>query len=336
METTKTGKPGRGGVLARMIRPARRAIRGATLIITFSLSVCLVLAGASHVVMPKNNQREFGMVNPEANGFLGEPEHSIDVLFVGDSLTYSSISPLLIWKEQGFTSYVCATSAQSLPYGRTLLERALQRQRPKVVVIEANSVYAAFSRSDAAWRLAQDAFPVFEYHDRWKKLTSGDFTTAPKSTWTHDLKGHRPNAGIDPADASRHMEPTDEAEKLSDINMLYLRWITELCRARGAEPVVVSTPSVVCWSMKRHNGMELATKELGIRFIDLNVGPDKVDIDWGTDTRDRGDHLNDAGAAKVSRHLGSILKIRYEITSQLTDEQASAWDHACQRNSISA
>ena len=58
----------------------------------------------------ENNQKEFGQVSEAANGIFGEPGRSLDAIFIGDSEAYSSFSPLQMWEEHGFTSYVSATS----------------------------------------------------------------------------------------------------------------------------------------------------------------------------------------------------------------------------------
>lgn len=199
---------------ARVILILRKALVSVAVL----LVAALMLAASSFVLMPKNNQAAFGMIHQEAHGILGEPAESIDVVFIGDSETTSSVSPLQIWGEQGFTSYVCATNGQKLPYSLALLNRALESQTPKVVVIEANSVYAPFSFKDCIERELQNAFPVFEYHDRWKKVSAEDFTSAPKTTWVDPLKGFYINEKVLPAHAESHMRPSDSVEKVPALN----------------------------------------------------------------------------------------------------------------------
>lgn len=288
----------------------------------------LLLAAASFVVLPKNNQAAFGMKHQEAYGILGEPSNSIDVVFVGDSETTSSISPLQMWKEQGFTSYVCATNGQSLPYSLTLLNHAFANQSPKVVAIEANSLYAPFSITDCAMRTLQNIFPVFEYHDRWKTLSASDFNTMPKTTWTDPLKGFYVNEKVLPANASSHMASANACEDLPALNEYYLAKFVDRCRKAGASPVIVATPSTVCWNTARHNGMSKTASKLGVDFIDLNAAPCQISIDWNTDTRDAGDHLNYKGARKVSQGIGAILKQRYGLNRGIDDSVANHWDEA--------
>lgn len=291
----------------------------------------LLLLLLSMLFYPKNNQQAFGMTNEEANGVLGERENSIDVLFIGDSEAFSSFSPLQMWGEHGFTSYVCATSAQQLPYGNTLLHRATRKQSPRVVVIETNTIYAPFNANDAIMRTMQDMFPVFEFHNRWKTLTSGDLSSEVSATYSHDLKGFHLNKGVKAADATGYMAPSDDAQVIPFLNRVYVRQMVDYCRSIGAEPLLVSAPSTVCWNTARHNGMEAFARELGASYLDLNTGPTKVDIDWSTETRDAGDHLNYFGAQKVSAYIGGYLSRFYNLPDHRSDAAYNAWNDSLER-----
>lgn len=284
----------------------RRALAALRLALAVVATVAL-LAAASRVVMPKNNQGEFGQADPEAHGYLGEPEDTVDVLFLGDSEAYSSFSPLQLWAERGITSYVAATSGQRLCYTRTLLLDALGRQSPQVVVLETNCLFRSFSVGEALVRAAQDALPVLEYHDRWKSLRPEDVLGTVRATWTDEVRGFVGKEGAVPADASSHMAPSDEVAGLPWLSRVYLDDIARTCERAGARLVLVSTPSTRNWSTARHNRMERVASELGVDYVDLNVGKDRVEIDWSRDTYDGGDHLNVDGARKVTSAVGALL-----------------------------
>lgn len=279
----------------------------------------------SNVVQPKNNQKEFGQVAEAANGILGEPNRSLDAVFIGDSEAFSSFSPLQMWGEHGFTSYVSATSGQRLTYGYCLLEKALLSQKPKVVVFETNSIFAPIEPDDAILSLFQNKLPVLEYHDRWKRLGAQDFAGKPLATWSDPLKGLVVNRGVNPADAANHMAPSDEALPVNVVNRQYLIAMVKLCKANGVTPVLVSTPSTVNWNTARHNSITELAKELGVDYYDLNMGPNKVPIDWNADTYDKGDHLNLSGATKVSAYLGKLLSEKYGLPDHRSNTAFSQW-----------
>ena len=301
----------------------------------FVLRLCIavaiflgLLAITSRIVMPKNNQDEFGQMDSAANGILGEPADSIDVVFLGDSESYTAFSPLQLWHERGITSYVCGTAGQPLPYTYSLLGKALSKQSPNVVVLETNCLFRDFTPGFALLRAAQDAFPVLEYHNRWKSLRVEDLTTAPRTTWTHSLKGFSIKRDTVAADASAWMAPSDELADIPILNRWYLEQINRLCREHGATLVLVSTPSTVNWNAPRHNRVAQLAADLDIAYYDLNTGSTRVDIDWTQDTCDGGDHLNIRGAQKVTTAMGSILGERSELTSHAGDGAYVSWDEA--------
>ena len=58
--------------------------------VVFLAVLALLLTGVSQLVRPKNNTSSDGIHDPAANGILGEPDNTIDLLI---SITRSSRSP---------------------------------------------------------------------------------------------------------------------------------------------------------------------------------------------------------------------------------------------------
>lgn len=308
----------------------RRALAALRLALAVVATVA-VLAVASRIVIPKNNQAEFGQADAEAHGVLGEPRDSIDVLFLGDSEAYSSFSPLQLWGERGITSYVCATPGQSLDYTRVLLDRAFERQTPQVVVLETDCIFARLGPVEVAKRLLFELLPVFEYHDRWKSLRPEDVWGERRATWVDELRGFRLSGDVRPAQEEGHMAPSDRVAALPALNRAALAGLARACEERGARLVLVSSPSTVNWSTARHNRMETEARALGVDYVDLNVGERRVDVDWGRDTRDGGDHLNLRGARKVTSAVGELLAGTYGLGSRRGEVGLEAWDEALGR-----
>lgn len=299
--------------------------------VAFVLVGLLLLYGASRIFEPKSNGNIGGVkaAHVAANGFLGEARDSLDALFIGDSETYSAISPVEIWKDAGAATYTCAIGGQNLTYSRTLLERALSVQKPRVVMVEGNSLFKPFDENKLLKSTIKDMFPIFERHDRWKALTLRDFVGETENDHVDDMKGFRMKWAQNPADASAYMEPTDAVAEVPELTKSVLAEMRDMCREAGSELVIVATPSTKCWYSSRHNGAQAAADELGIDFIDLNTGEDAVAIDWDTDTRDAGDHLNFRGAVKVSRALADILHDRYGAPDHRGDAAyAEDWGRA--------
>ena len=299
--------------------------------VAFLLIFVILLLVSSYVFMPKNNLKEFGMDDTAANGILGEKSDTIDVLVLGDSEAYSSITPMQIWNDYGYTTYVCATSAQYLSYSENLLKQAFRKQKPKLVILETNAIYREMKFENSIMTKAENYFSVFKYHDRWKNMSRNDFLGKVEYTWTDDFKGYYYNSNTVKSDNLDYMKPTDEAEQIMPINKSYVKNIADFCKENGADFLLVSTPSTKNWNYKRHNGIEKLAKELNLNYIDLNTGDTKVDIDWSKDTRDKGDHLNHSGAVKTTRFLGQYIKNNYSFPDKRKNAEYNKWNEALKR-----
>ena len=104
--------------------------------VSFICILLVILILLSRLFEPKNNSVEAGMHYRGASGILAEPDNTIDVIFIGNSEAYSSIIPMEMWNDYGYTSYVCASPEQLLPVSTKILGESIKRQKPKVVVLE--------------------------------------------------------------------------------------------------------------------------------------------------------------------------------------------------------
>ena len=82
-------------------------------IFLFFLIFFMLVWYGSRIVEPKDNLDQYGMKDVSANGILSEGKDSIDVLFLGDSLVYSSISPMEMYEKEGLP-VICAPHRHNL------------------------------------------------------------------------------------------------------------------------------------------------------------------------------------------------------------------------------
>ena len=302
-------------------------IKSGIKVILFSGGFILLLILFSELFIPKNNMEEYGMEEVEANGILGEKKNTIDVLIVGDSEAYTAISPAQIWKETGITAYVSSSSVQTLDYTYQLVKRAFKNQSPKLVILESNAVYREVPAAQAALSLLKECFPVFQYHSRWKHLNINDLTGTVNYTWTTAAKGYRGSTTINPSENKEYMQKTEHAVKVSSINSMYVKAIKKLCDKHGAKFLLLRTPSTVNWNYAMHNGIIQFAREIGCEQIDMNLGMNEIiKIDWDKDTRDKGDHLNDYGAMKVTKFVAEYLKQTKLFQDHSTDPEYAKWN----------
>lgn len=296
----------------------------------FLLILAVLIGAASYVVLPKNNTRAAGMHTPQANGFLGEPENTIDVLFLGNSECYCGFVPMEIWKEQGITSYVSGSSLQRLYQSEQYLRSAFRNQSPKIVILETLAVFTDYGRTDVLSDMAGEWIPLLRYHDRWKSLGAKDFYQPVQYTHVRGDKGYHTFRDIKAADTTGYMSPTEEIRWVPSKNIRHIQNMQEFCQEHGAQLILVSVPSTANWNQANHNGIAAMADSLGILYLDLNLMPEEVPIDWKVDTRDQGDHMNITGARKVSDFIGQWLAETGLFEDKRGQEAYSQWDRFLQ------
>lgn len=284
----------------------------------FLLGLILLLLIASYFFRRKDGLYVYDSlsVSVKTADIKAEPDNSLDILFFGDSESYSSFHPRYLYSKFGYTSFVGGTAAQKVCDTYAILKGAFETQSPKVIVLETNCLYRKLKSKDEnpdmVMNYLTDTFPVFANHSYWKGWAR---KLLPKS---RDVK-RRKNKGfivrenVIPYKGGRYMRKTKKKRTIKKDISSYLEQIISLCEENNAELILVSTPSAKNWSYKKHNGVKVWADAHDITYIDLNLN-DEVDIDWLTDTKDGGDHLNLSGAKKVTKFMGKYFRENYELT----------------------
>lgn len=299
--------------------------------IAFGPPLLLMLALLSCLFIPKNNFESFGMGQARANGILAEPENTIDVLIVGDSESYSTFSPIQMWGEQGFTSYVCGTSGQRLCDSCEFVKKTFRSQQPRVVVLETNAIFRSIRAKQAIFNAAAELLPVFRYHDRWKSLNINDFQTTPNYTNVVSYKGFHCKALVKDGSKKDYMQSSPREKRIRPVNLVYLKELQRLCKENDAQLLLVSTPSTLNWNAEKHNGIETYADAHSLTYLDMNLLNDEIGIDWEADSRDGGDHLNLSGAEKASTYFGIWLKEQYALPDHREDSDYENWNRLLEK-----
>ena len=243
-----------------------------------------MLALLSVLFRPKENTKEAGFQDPRANAVLSEPKNTIDVVFLGDSETYNTFIPLQIWRDYGYTSFVCGTPAQSLCYTEEFLVKAFEQQSPQIVFLETDAIFKIFTQSQVISQDVENTLPVFRYHDRWKTLQASDWTFQVDYSHRENNKGYMYDARVRPSTRLNYMKKTDAKEEIPGKSRQAVENIYEYCRKNNAKLVLISTPSTAYWNYKRHNSVAELAESLGVEYVDMNLINDQVGIEWSTDT----------------------------------------------------
>lgn len=254
---------------------------------------------------------------------LREPKNTIDVIVLGDSLSYSAVTPMELWDRHGITSYVCGQSGQQIQETYHMLESAFETQSPKLVVLETNAMFRCQPGLAGIKELLEEwgnyYLPIIKNHDIWKSFLIN------KQYPEENYKGFGFRCIVQPYKKGKYMQETEEKEKIPDVVIAYMEKIQNLCKKNGAKLLLLGTPSPMNYNYRRHNSIQEYADENSLAFLDLNLRLKEVGIDWKTDSLDKGDHLNLSGAQKVTRYLGNYLKEQYELTDHREDDSSIAW-----------
>ena len=144
-----------------------------------AILLCLLMAASAVMsALARTNTDLVQNRNKSMVELENEPADTIDVLVIGDSESYTTVSPMEIWDKEGIPSYVGGQTGQKIQESYYMLKKALKTQKPKVVAIEANMIF----RSQSAVRGIKETlvqtmlyyFPVFRLHNSWKAWVTGE------------------------------------------------------------------------------------------------------------------------------------------------------------------
>ncbi len=299
--------------------------------IIFTLVFLLLYLGLTYILAPKNNLFDYNIFTLAEHELLSEEKDTIDIIFLGDSLTYSGISPMDLWNEYGYTSFDFAYPAQKISVAYEELQLAIDAQHPKVVVMEANvlmrdSTKAPLGYSILKWK--NGLFPLQTYHNNWKKMLFPTIKDSLTYKWVNPTKGFKYVPSISSGDPGNYMSDKDKVEtKIPNDNFDYLEKIVNLCRENDIEFILISTPNGKSWSFGKYLSASKSANKLDIPYIDLNVGNPLL-INWKTETKDNANHLNYAGSLKVTRYIGNYLKTNNLVEDHRDDSKYDKWHTA--------
>lgn len=292
--------------------------------ILFILIFVLIYLIFSYVFTAKENIKKFGMYKTTSYDILTEKKDTVDVVIIGDSLVYSGVIPMEIYKDYGFTVYDSADVSFLLQDAYKHLKIANESQHPKIVMYESNIFFRDIKNRPKIMKYKKtikNHFPLLINHTNWKKYL---FSNNIENSWINLSKGYRKNTAVQPIEKKEIKEKTSYIPKY---NYESLEKAIKYCEKNNIKFVILSIPSKLCYNDKRGKVVEDIAKKYNIDYININT-TDEVTIDWQKETKDFGDHLNYYGAKKVSRYLGKRLAEYNLLEDHKNQKKYKDWDKA--------
>lgn len=293
----------------------------------FLFIVSLIIIILSNILIPKSNTKEAGIHYYDANGIMAEPKNTIDMVIVGDSEPFTAISPMELWKDYGYTSYLCSSLEARVYETVQILAKARNKQKPKVLLIEVSYLFRQSKISSAIESSLETFIPAMEYHDRWKELRKNDFTDKPEYKIINDLKGYKYTSQTESCEEKNIMDNTEyyEPNPVPRLNKLYFKLIKEYCKQNNIKIIAVRVPTMRDWNYASYMGAKRFLDKENIEFWDMNLSREDIKIDWATDSKDGGDHLNHKGALKTTKNIGKWLYNKHILKDHRNEKKYSDW-----------
>lgn len=298
------------------------------------LILILLLDTAQRILMPKyvDDIREGALI-----GEYYKEDANHDVIFIGDCEVYENFSPITLWEEYGITSYIRGSASQVIWQSYYLLEETFSIEKPKVVVFNVLAMETGKPVSEAYNRMTLDGmrfskykmaairasimkeetvlsylFPLLRYHSRWSEVNSSDFRYMYGSKKiSHN--GYLMRTDVLPASSVPPGKQLASYE-FSDICYEYLDKMVKLCRDNDVRLILVKAPSLYpAWYDEYEAQIEEYARKNALPYYNFLELQEAVGLDFSTDTYDKGLHLNCAGAEKLSRYFGEILKDKFGL-----------------------
>lgn len=280
-----------------------------------------------------------------------------DVLFVGSSVVYSAVNPIVLWQEYGMASFDKSTSSQPTWTSYYLIKDAIESTNPKFIALDVSfmryeddyveepsnrkafdgmrisrikfeAIEAAKSPDEA---VIDYIVPLFRFHSRWQNLKAEDWKYLYyKPTVSHS--GYLYSDSVEPAFGGRNTEGLFEV-RLSDRNAEYLEKIIKLCADNNIQLLLFKTPSYhPKWDENYDGDIRFIADKYNVAYHDFDNDTEAIGLDYTTDTPDGGGHLNCSGANKFSAYLGAYIKENYDVVDHRGDAAyEKVWQEKLQR-----
>ena len=303
------------------------------------LVAALVLSAMSTLCTPKRH--DFGA---DWGEYLQEEENTIDVLFVGSSLTYCNVIPAIFWEETGLTAWDVTGPELTVPASYHYLRQAIRTQNPSAVFIEISAVlyprYTNFTKAvvgQMPWgrerleMIVNEAepenrlgllFPLHFYHSRWSELSSDDvkvflhgFDRDLCAGYTYLNQYRVPGGYVERTDSG--MDTENNAR-----NLQYLLKIAQVCREEGITPVFYESPAASTMPRELMDPVYEALNAIeGAVVVNFNDHRDAIGAELQGDYYDNL-HYNAVGAEKFTRFLAAWTDEHLALTPGGTADEA--------------
>ena len=272
-----------------------------------------------------------------------------DVLFYGSSHVINGIFPMYLWETMGIPSYNLSGHGCRPSMAYWLLKMTLPFHKPKAAVLDvlfnweenseltvslAHNILDPFPASPLKTQAILDLyageaqrgellFPLDVYHNRWKELDSAMVQALGEPVMPLTEKGAESRVTVEPCRESYLLAEHQEQVEDFTREMGYVVKFIELCQEQGIVPVITYLPCKTSrWSQMCCNRAMTIARDMGALTLDLEYENPLNDL---TDWADGPDHVNPAGALKLTAAVGSFLREQLSLPDRRQEAAYGDW-----------
>ena len=161
-------------------------------IFVFTSVLVIIYLLLCYMFTPKNNNDYGAESYFNGRSYETEDKNTIDCVAIGNSDLYSSLIPMQLYNDYGFTVVNCGVAKCSINMGYSFLKGAKKDNDIKVLIIEADFLYETRITGECTQALGDMRFLAspFLYHAKWKKANLKDYFNTPKKIYDYQKYYH--------------------------------------------------------------------------------------------------------------------------------------------------
>lgn len=269
---------------------------------------------------------------------------NIDVIFVGSSTVQAGISPMTLYKEYGVTAYNRSNSSQVIPISLCMVQDAIKRNKPKLVVLDVGFLYQADDYVDeGSSRKSMDSlkwskykvdcikaimddtesftdyvFPILRFHSRWNDLKLDDlkyWIYKPTVTYNGQL------LQFDTINKEFEYNPYNLEDDIvaSNRTIEYLQKLVDTCDDNNVQIMFIKMPMIKGnWNNGIDEQITKVASDNNIKYYNYIDSFEDIGLVTLEDFSDE-QHMNSIGAEKFTKYLGEYIIKNYDISNRVDD-----------------
>lgn len=289
-------------------------------------------------------------------GFYGMEENTIDVVFVGTSVTFSSFMPMEAWHEYGMAAYDYCTNVQFENSLRYSVREIRKTQSPKLMLIDIapfimqHSAGTCAGEEDRNIKYNIDSLPyslnrlqlvreineekggdlysfLYYYFDICRYHTNGIDIKRYNNALPDVTRGYGYLCRKE-IDKDSFLYDDGEEMPLEGQHAVYLDQLLTEAEDLDCEVVFFCAPARFVRERGdeylRKNYIKRIIEERGYVFWDLSSEVEAIGLDYDTDFWSD-NHFDSLGAEKVTGYLAKRIVDSYDIPDRRNDERYAGW-----------